>query len=122
MAQSGNRPPRSGQPANGRDRTTGNGKPAPGNDPDEAAERARDASRSGAPLVKSARVPPSGPGGFTGSPEVKSAGSRSSALKGGWPKFRQARRRTPAALDRHDCGVFGTVLVILVVFVMVLSE
>lgn len=123
MAQSGNRPPRRGQPTNGGNRTVGNGKPAPGNEPDgAAAERARERlaqrnasgqKRQGA-AQRARAASPAAPKAKTQTPPAqRSRPSGPNSRRGSSKKPQQ--RSTAMTL-----AVLGTVLVVLIILVIVL--
>jgi biotin carboxyl carrier protein len=123
MAQSGNRPPRRGQPTKSGSRTTSNGNPAPGNGPDESsAERARE---------RLAQRNASGPKRQTASERARAASAATPRTKAQAAAAQRARTGAPAS-RRGSAGrpqqrstamtaaIFGTVLVVVAVLVIVL--
>ena len=123
MAQSGNRPPRRGQPTKGGSRTTSNGNPARANSESDvpAAERARErlaerdlSGQKSQTASQRARSAPT-------SSRTKAQAATAQRSRSGGPASRRGSARAPQKRSTAmTVGIFGTVLVVLVVLVIVL--
>jgi uncharacterized protein DUF929 len=123
MAQSGNRPPRRGQPTKSGSRTTSNGRPAAGNGQDEAAaERARErlAQRNISGQKRQTAAQRARAAGPT-APRTKAQAAAAQRARAGGPNSRRGSVRKPQQRSTAmTAAIFGTVLVVLVILVIVL--